>query len=79
LREGLSRVTGSISPEASAAVMAYQGAKESLYDMVQWCSSGKELIKRDYREDVRLACQLNSDATAPMMIDLAYQNVALES
>ena len=66
-------LVGSKSPEACAAVWAYQGAVDSLIDTIRRCSSGKELLEREHDGDVMLACELDSDNTAPRLIDGAYQ------
>ncbi|MCV2216605.1 2-phosphosulfolactate phosphatase [Thauera sp. Sel9] len=65
---------GSRSPEACAAVWAYEGAtSSSLIDTIRGCGSGKELLERGYDIDVMLACEIDSDDAAPVLCDGAYQ------
>lgn len=67
-------LAGSKSPEAWAAVWAYEGAASlSLVDTVRRCGSGKELLERGHEIDIMLACEIDNDETAPLLIDGAYQ------
>lgn len=68
----IAELNGSRSPEASAAVWAFQNAASSLRKIIETCSSGKELIERGHREDVAIACDLNSDNLAPGLVDRSY-------
>jgi len=68
----ISRLTGSRSPEASAAVAVFQAAQHDLGHLLQACSSGKELIARDHAQDVILAAALDTGACAPLLKDGAY-------
>lgn len=61
------------SPEALAAVWAYDGAAASLINTIRNSSSGKELLERNHAQDVMLACELDQDNEAPRLIDGAYQ------
>jgi len=58
---------GSRSPEAQAAVAAFESVSESLYGRLAECSSGRELIERDYAKDVQLAAEFDVSATAPLL------------
>ncbi|MFZ5953240.1 MAG: 2-phosphosulfolactate phosphatase [Candidatus Rifleibacteriota bacterium] len=68
----IAELNGSRSPEASAAVWAFQGAAGSLQEVLENCSSGKELIERGHRGDIAITCDLNSDNLAPELVDLSY-------
>lgn len=62
------RLGGSLSPEAEAAVLAY----EHLRPLAQ-CPSGAELVGKGFAADVELAEQQDSDAVAPRLAaDEAY-------
>ena len=65
---------GSRSPEACAAVWAYENAaRSSLIETIGGCGSGKELLERGDGIDVMLACEIDSDKTVPILCDGAYQ------
>lgn len=67
-----SYLKGRLSPEALAAVAAFQQARDRLDETLAHCSSGKELIERGFSEDVRLAGQLNASDTAPLLVEGAF-------
>lgn len=60
-------VQGKRSPEAQAAVAAFEEAEPNLPERLQVCSSGDELIERGFRRDVELAAQLNVSKTVPLL------------
>lgn len=60
------------SPEATAAVWAFEGAAASLRETIGACASGKELIERGHPQDVEIACDLGADAKAPWLVGGAY-------
>ncbi len=62
LPESLSR-----SPEATAAVAAFNGIKSSLLDTLRNCGSGIELMQRGYESDVIEAAALNTIDVAPRL------------
>ena len=70
----IDRLTGSLSPEAQAAVDVYRGAGPDLAERVRHCSSGVELIEMGYEKDVVLASELDVRRSVPMLIDSAYIN-----
>jgi 2-phosphosulfolactate phosphatase len=59
---------GSRSPEADAAVAAFEATAGRLHDALLVCSSGRELVEKGFPEDVRLAAELDADALAPQLI-----------
>jgi 2-phosphosulfolactate phosphatase len=63
---------GNCSPEAYAAKSAYLATKGDLTNLLLRCGSGKELIKRGFKEDVLLASQLNVSDCVPTLEDGAY-------
>lgn len=65
-------LSGALSPEASAAVAVFASCRE-VYDALQQCASGKELIEMGYEEDVRIASQLNTSDIVPRLVDGAYR------
>ena len=69
-------LAGRPSPEALAAVAAFQAVSSGLAESLSQCSSGKELIGRGFAEDVRLAAQLNASDTAPILLENAFVRFA---
>lgn len=67
----LSYLQGQLSPEAEAAVAAFQNYQQSSRRLDQ-CSSGKELIAKGFAADVDLAAQLNVSDCVPLLTDAVY-------
>jgi 2-phosphosulfolactate phosphatase len=57
------------SPEALAAVGAYQRFESNLPGALMDCVGGRELTAWGYPEDVRLAASLDADPTVPVLAD----------
>jgi 2-phosphosulfolactate phosphatase len=72
----VARLPGTRSPEAAAAVAAYETAKSRLADFLRRCGSGRELIERGFAADVDLAAQLDVSDSVPRLIDGAFKNFA---
>lgn len=70
----ISYLSGSMSPEAQLAMVAYQNVSGNLRHSIEQCSSGKELITRGFARDVVLAAELNVSNCVPTLIDGAYIN-----
>jgi 2-phosphosulfolactate phosphatase len=68
----ISHLTGSLSPEAQVAVVAYQHARETLVEVFEQCGSGKELRAKGFAGDIALAAQVDVDDCAPMLRHGAY-------
>lgn len=68
----ISYLGGTLSPEATGALAAFQQVKTRLGEHLRQCGSGKELIARGFAEDVNLASQLDASDCAPLLIDGAY-------
>jgi 2-phosphosulfolactate phosphatase len=68
----LSHLPGVLSPEARAAVAAYESARADLADVVKGCGSGRELIERGFKQDVVLATALGVSRCAPMLVNGTY-------
>jgi 2-phosphosulfolactate phosphatase len=69
----ISYLTGVLSPESKTALYAYLATKNNLLDEVRKCSSGKELIERDFEKDIDLACEFNISNNTPILINKGYQ------
>lgn len=64
------------SPEAELAAAGFEHARPNLFENLLHCGSGKELVELGFREDVRLASELNQSFSAPLLTDGMYTNVA---
>ena len=71
----LSYLSGSLSPEAETAVVVFNSFKNDLLNTLKKCSSGKELIERDFDSDVELAAEINVSDCVPVFTDNAYGNM----
>ncbi|MCC5634360.1 2-phosphosulfolactate phosphatase [Nostoc sp. CHAB 5844] len=69
----LTYLDGSLSPEAAIAVNSFQAFCQDLLGYLQKCSSGKELIAKDFAADVELAATFNVSTCVPLFTDNAYR------
>ncbi len=60
------------SPEALAAVAAYQRFETNLPETLMNCVGGRELTAWGYPEDVRMAAAFDADPTVPVLTDEGY-------
>ncbi len=68
----ISCLTGTRSPEAAAALAAWQLAQLDLLPLLKQCASGKELSERGFAHDVELAAQLDSSTSVPVLQQGAF-------
>lgn len=68
----LSRLGGTRSPEAAAAIGVFQSVAAHLPETLRDSVSGKELIGRGFEDDVAVASELDSDSVVPRLRALAY-------
>lgn len=68
----LSRLGGTRSPEAAAAIGVFQSVAAHLPETLRDSVSGKELIGRGFEDDVAVASELDSDSVAPRLRARAY-------
>jgi 2-phosphosulfolactate phosphatase len=68
----LRHLPGEKSPEARAAVAAFESAAPQLADVVAQCSSGRELADRGFSDDVDLAAMLDVSRCVPRYDGLAF-------
>lgn len=61
------------SPEALAAIGAWQAAQTHLDTFLAACASGQELWHRGFTQDVDLAGQLDASRAVPHLVDGAYR------
>ena len=74
----MSHLEGRFSPEAQAAIAAYQGIRPSLKHLLKQCGSGKELIERGFEQDVDLASDMDVSNCIPVLASGAYINHAAQ-
>ena len=67
-------LNGTLSPESSTALSAFNAYKENLTEGLLKCSSGKELIERGFRNDVILAGEFNCSRSVPILKNGEYIN-----
>ena len=63
----LSYLQGNMSPNAIAAVAAFQAASPNLEAMLKQCGSGVELIERGFEKDIELAAELDVSECVPVL------------
>lgn len=68
----MSHLPGSPSPEARAALAAYEDAAHDLAGKLRECSSGKQLAAKGFEHDVSLSAELDVLDCAPILQDGAY-------
>ena len=67
-------LNGTLSPESSIALSAFNAYKENLTEGLLKCSSGKELIERGFQNDVILAGEFNCSRSVPILKNGEYIN-----
>lgn len=60
------------SPEALAAIAAFEAAASDLDHHLRACASGRELIERGFERDVALASELDGSTTVPLLHKHAF-------
>jgi 2-phosphosulfolactate phosphatase len=65
-----------VSAEARAAMAAFDDARDDLVDWLLASASGRELVAKGCRDDVRAAGQLDVEALAPVLRGAAFVGVA---
>ena len=63
----LAFLDGTKSPEAISAINVFEMEKSNLQSILNNCSSGQELIQRNFPEDNLLAAQLNVSQAVPIL------------
>jgi len=67
-------LNGTLSPESSTALSAFNAYKQNLTEGLLKCSSGKELIERGFKNDVILAGEFNCSRSVPKLKNGEYTN-----
>jgi 2-phosphosulfolactate phosphatase len=61
-------LNGTKSPEAKVCISAYQNSKNELKELINECSSGRELKLMDFPEDVEFCSQINKFNEVPVLV-----------
>lgn len=69
----IAALPGSLAPEAALAQQAFQHARANLSEVVEQCSSGRELLERGFARDVALATELNVSQNIPYLQSGGFQ------
>ena len=69
----LAELGGRISPEARAAVWAWNGARTDVESVIRECASGKELVAKGHLSDVIYASEVNSSRAVPVLVNGAFR------
>jgi len=72
----LRSLPGAKSPEARAAIAAFEAALPRLHEVVSASGSGRELIERGFAVDVEISAQYNVSDAVPRLVDGAFARVA---
>lgn len=70
----LRHLPGRTSPEARAAIAAFEEAQGDLTNRLRECGSGQELLERGRERDLELAGELDVSECAPILREGAYIN-----
>jgi len=68
----INHLAGAWSPEARAAVAAFESQRDNLLETLLAIPSGVELVDWGYRQDVEIAAQYNVSTAAPYFESPAY-------
>ena len=58
---------GAKSPEAAAAIAAFESAQNTLREELEACISGRELVEKGFAQDAELAAQFNVSEHVPRL------------
>ncbi|CAN5591123.1 hypothetical protein BH09CHL1_BH09CHL1_11880 [soil metagenome] len=61
------------SPEARAAITAFEGSRANLLDRLETCASGRELIELGHQSDVIMAAQHDISSAVPQLRESAFR------
>ena len=60
------------SPEANAACFSFEALAPRIESTLFECVSGRELVERNFKEDVAIASELNVSSCVPRLRDGAF-------
>jgi len=75
-QRGVGRPARRLSPEASAALAAFEAVRHDLATSLAACSSGCELVDAGFGDDVVVAADLDADEVVPVLDGDALVDVA---
>lgn len=65
-------IGGQPSPEADVAAAAYTALEPRIAQVLESCSSGRELIEEGFPKDVELASEMNASDSVPILTNEAF-------
>jgi len=65
----LEKLEGTKSPEAKVCISAFVNSKSGLNELIADSSSGRELIKIEFSEDVEFSCQFDRFNEVPFLVE----------
>lgn len=69
-------LTGTRSPEAQMASGAWLDARDRIAEVLAACTSGREMVAREWVDDLAFASEVDVSATVPVLQDGAFVDVA---
>ncbi|MEO7573269.1 MAG: 2-phosphosulfolactate phosphatase [Acidimicrobiales bacterium] len=63
---------GRRSPEAQAAAVAWLDTRDRIAELLAACSSGREMVERDWADDLAYALEVDVSETVPVLRDGAF-------
>ena len=69
----LSLPEADLSPEARLAVHEFTTVFHRLDELLPFCASGAELVEAGFRDDVRIAAELDVSDVVPVLVDGAFR------
>jgi 2-phosphosulfolactate phosphatase len=72
----LAALGGNCSPEAQAAVRAWDAARPTIVETIEECVSGREAIARGWARDVEFACQVDESRAVAVLDQGGFVNCA---
>jgi 2-phosphosulfolactate phosphatase len=71
----ISALSGSRSPEAEVAALAWEASQPHVVDIITSCVSGKEAVLRGWSGDLDYALTLNTSSCVPVLRDGGFVNI----
>lgn len=68
----IAELTGTRSPEAQMAAAAWQDGRDGIAEVLAACTSGREMVERDWAEDLAYASEVDVSTTVPVLQDGAF-------
>jgi 2-phosphosulfolactate phosphatase len=70
----IANLAGELSIDAEIALTSFKNFEHNLFEVLEACVSGMELLDRGFEEDIVLASELNFSSSVPLLVNGAYVN-----